>query len=112
MTSPDKSKKPQILRRMQRSLMANTTVVRMNRIATTSQVFLIILRTLNTSDLAFTYMLFKPNTLLDIVDHAESILKIEPWPKYIKMEGGPSWHGYGGVEMSIAGMRNAFLYFA
>lgn len=43
----------------------------------TSAIYLQMLRCLNTSDLAFTYMLLKPGTLLDICNNALNMLQME-----------------------------------
>lgn len=57
-------------------VMQNTTLAYLNELSA-SQNFLIMLRTMNTSDLGFTYMLFKQETLEDIVEVCQSILDIE-----------------------------------
>lgn len=42
-----------------------------------SKNLLLLLRVLNTSDLSFTYMMFAPDTIRDIINIAQRVLKIE-----------------------------------
>lgn len=57
-------------------IMQTTTIDDLNQL-TTSQVCLIMLRCLNTSDLTFHYMLYKPETLLNIQDECSHLLAMD-----------------------------------
>lgn len=59
-----------------KQIMDHTSVSSLNELPASLN-FLVMLRILNTSDLAFCYMIFKPETLLDIANNAARILQDE-----------------------------------